>query len=137
MDIQLRTADRARTLNKKVMKMERVYTEQECRAELKKHQTDLNIWNSLLAALEEGYCAFIDEAKGPRFWIVKAGTPTTVANTGRFISAEEANQKADDAARAVYLYEKLLEVIEGGTIVVCDDEANKFRIDKPTSVVMN
>lgn len=117
--------------------MERIYTEQECRQKLEKYKTDLSIWNSLLTAMEDGYFAFIDEAKGPRFWLVKAGMPTTEANTGRFISIEEANQKVDDAARAVYLYEKLLDVIEGGNTILCDDEVIKFRIEKRSSVIMN
>lgn len=110
--------------------MERIYTAEECSKTLEKYETDLNVWEVLLSAIKEGDFAFIDEEAGPRFWIVKKGMSTTTLNTGRFVTFDEADQKANDAARGVYLYEKLLEVIHAGAVVMTDDEKGTFRFDK-------
>lgn len=110
--------------------MERLYTAEECKAKIKKFKIDIDIWNTLIASMEDGSFAFIDETKGPRFWIVEAGMPTTSMNTGRFVTLEEANLKADEAAKSLYLWEKLSEVIEGGTMIIYDDESITFRLVK-------
>lgn len=110
--------------------MERIYTAEECIKQLEKYETDLNVWEVLLSAIKEGDFAFIDENAGPRFWIVKKGTTTTTLNTGRFVTYDEADRKANEAARGVFLYEKLLETINSGAVVMVDDETGTMRFDR-------